>query len=472
MVGITSYGAYIPLYRLDRSEIHKAWGGFAIPGEKAVINFDEDSVTMAVEAAIDCLAGSDPETVNGLFFATTTPPYKDKQAATIVATAADIRRQGRTIDFTDSLRAATIAMTSALDAVRAGSARSILVAAADCRLGAPQGMNEAMFGDGAAAILLGEDRVIASLVGSYSRSEEFLDVWRTAGDTFVRSWEDRFILSEGYNRVVRETVTELMAECRLEAKDFAKAVIYGPDPRSHGRAVAALGFAPAQVQDTLFLTVGNTGTALAPMMLVAALEEAKPGDRLLFASYGDGCDAFVLEVTDEIKRLRERRGIRKHLESKRMLQSYHKYVRWRELMPTEPPTRPDILPLSVPALWRDRKRGLALYGVKCKRCGTPQYPAQRICVICQAKDEFEEYKFADKKGHVFTFTQDNLAASIDPPITVIVLDFDDGGRMLCDLTDREPEEVDVGMPVEMTFRKLHTVKGIHNYWWKARPIRC
>src|SRR4030042_957950 len=125
MVGITSYGAYIPFYRLGRMEIAKAWGGAVQPGEKAVANYDEDSITMAVEAAMDCTQGIDPKEIGGLYFASTTSPYREKQAAAIIAVAVDVGREVFTVDFATSLRSGPSAMRAAMDAVRAGSSRSI-----------------------------------------------------------------------------------------------------------------------------------------------------------------------------------------------------------------------------------------------------------------------------------------------------------------------------------------------------------
>lgn len=482
MVGVVSYGAYIPLHRISRDEFFKAWGGFAIPGEKAVANFDEDSITMAVEAAIDCLREVD-QGIDALLFASTTSPFKEKLGATLISAALDLPSNLRTADFSGTLRAGSTALSFALDAIKAGSAKKVLLAVADTRLGAPAGDFEQTLGDGAAALLLGKEDVIAEIKDSYSISDEFSGVWRADGDTFLRSWEDRMVLDEGYSKILPQAISGLMKKGNLKAKDFAKAVFDAPtDVRRHMRVAAQLGFEPSQVQDPMFMTVGNTGAALATMMLVAALEEAKPGDRILFASYGNGADAFVLEVTKAIEKLGERRGIRRHLDSKRMVKNYEAYLRWRGLLTLEAARRPEQAPTSIAELRRHRKEILALYGARCTSCGTPQYnnpgflghrPA-RICVVCQAKDQFEPYRFADKKATVFTFTQDNLAAYADPPATVAVIDFEGGGRAEFEVTDRDPAQVAVGMPVEMTFRKLYhdPARGIHNYYWKTRPIRC
>jgi 3-hydroxy-3-methylglutaryl CoA synthase len=372
-------------------------------------------------------------------------------------------------------------MASAVDAIKAGSAKSILVAAADTRLGAPGGFMEQGFGDGAAALLMGDENVIAAIKGSDSISDEFAGVWRADTDTFVRSWEDRMVVMEGYSVMLSEVMSGVMDKCSLKPGDFAKVVYYSPiDVRQHARLARTLGFDAAQVQDPMFLTLGNTGTALAMMLLVAALEEAKPGDRILFASYGNGADAFVLEVTEAIEKARERRGMKGHLASKRILANYERYLRWRGLVSFEAAQRADRGPTSISALYRARKAILALYGVKCRRCGTPQYAspmmsggrgASKVCVSCQTRDEFEDYRFSDKKGSVFNFSHDHIVASPDPPTTSAIVDFEGGGRGMFDMTDREPDNVEIGMPVEMTFRKLFFDRGIHNYYWKARPPR-
>lgn len=472
MVGITSYGAYVPWYRLSRGEIAKAWGKAALPGERAVANYDEDSLTMAVAAAMDCVKGVDPKSIDGLYFASTTSPYKEKQAATTIATAIDLNREIFTIDFGDSLRCGTSAMRVASDAINANSAKSVLVCAADTRLGFPNGDYEMAFGDGAAALLIGNTRVAVIIEASYALTNELIDVWRSDKDVFVRSWEDRFIREEGYSRVVPEAVSAAFKKYNLTPKDFSKFVCYAPNPRELTGVARNLGFdVKSQVQDPLYDTVGNTGTASPLMSLVAALEEAKAGDRILLVSYGDGCDVFSLKVTEEIENIRNRRGIKGHLAPKGMISSYQKYMSWRGLTELQPPPRPIPTRPSAAALWRDTKGGLALYGVKCKHCGFIQYPAQRVCINCQTKDEFEDYRFAEKVGKVFTFSHDNLAASVDPPTTIAAVDLVEGGRLMVDMTDRNLEEVNVGMSVEMTFRKLDTTGGIHNYWWKCRPIR-
>ncbi|MFC1962995.1 3-hydroxy-3-methylglutaryl CoA synthase, partial [Chloroflexota bacterium] len=305
MVGIVSYGAYIPMFRMSREVIAQAWGGRVAAGERSVANHDEDSTTMAVAAGIDCLTGIDRTQVDGLYVATTTPVYREKQTSSIVALALDLDREVLTADFGDSLRASTIALRSAMEMVKSGSARRVLVTVADSRLGAPQGEFEQSTGDGAAALLIGDSDVAVEIEGQYTFTDEFTDLWRSDSDVFVRSWEDRFILKHGYGDNIRGAVRGVLKKYNLTPKDFAKVVLYAPDPRNQLAAVRELGFdVKTQLDDNLFSTVGNTGAAYALMMLVGTLETAKPGDRILLANCGDGGDAYILRVTEEIEKVR------------------------------------------------------------------------------------------------------------------------------------------------------------------------
>ena len=471
MVGITSYGAYIPYYRLPRSVINKAWGRPGGGGEKAVAGFDEDPITMSVAAGMDCLKGIDPKTIDALFLATTSAPYKERQNATIVATVLDMRRETRNTDFANCLRAGTNALLAAADAVDAGSLKNVLVTAADMRLGGAAGEDEQAFGDGSAALLLGNEKVAVEIEGSYTLSDDLSDYWRSHEDTFVRSWEDRFGRDEGYSKIPVEVAKGVMQKFNLTPQDFAKVCFYGANARAHAGVGRAMGFTPEQIQNPLLDTVGNTGAALPLMILVAALEEAKPGDRILLVSYGNGSDAIMLRVTDEIEKIRDRRGIKRHLESKMILPSYGKYLRFRDLMEWEFERRPPD-DSSLPVLWRQRNQILRFHGGRCRRCGIVQYPIQRICAVCQSKDEYDEVRLSDKRGQLFTYGMDERAMVKDLPNVVCVVDLFDGGRVYTVLTDRDPAKVKVGMTVEMTIRNLHDGSEIHNYFWKARPVRC
>src|SRR6184192_2702809 len=422
MVGITSYGAYVPMLRLPLAAIG---GGAVKPGgpEKAVANWDEDAVTMVVAAAIDCLRGVDRASVDGVLFASTSYPLKEKQGAALVARALDLRRDVMTADL----------------------------------------------GDAAAAFLVGEDDVAVALAASHTVADEIIDVWRAEGDPFVHAWEDRFVVDHGYRANVREVVRGLLAKTRLGPKDFAKLVLYGPDARSHAALVRELGFEPPQAQDALFGKVGNAGTAFAPLLLAAALEGARAGQRILLVGYGDGAEAFVLETTPVVERLEGRRGVSWHLARRAELPSYDLYLRFRQLLATEHDRRAGA-GISATKHFRDRDDDVTLAGLRCRRCGCLQYPRQRVCFRCFARDDFERVRLSDKIGAVKSFTFDNFAGSPSPPLIATVVDVE-GARLYLQMTDASPKEVKLDLPVELTFRKMHEAGGTPNYYWKCTPVR-
>lgn len=472
MIGITSFGAYIPFYRLAHKEIARAWGGRAGEGERSVANVDEDSITMAVEAVRDLLAGGDGREIDALMFATTTSPFAEKQASALIATAADLRSDIRTADYSGSLRSATTAILTACDSVKAGSASNIIIAAADTRLAPPKSAGERLFGDAASAIAIGSDRVVASLVASHSMVDEMTDVWRREQDRFVTGWEERFSVTQGYQRVVRQTVHDLFERAAIGPTEISKAIFYAPDPGTLAATAKSAGLKSDQIPDHLFTTVGNTGAAMAPLVLASVLEDARPGEKLLVAGYGSGCDAMIFEVTDEIEKAKPGRGagVKGHLASKMNLDSYERYAKFRELIETEAARR-QAPTTSVPLAWRRRDDICRLHGYRCLQCGTVQYPYQRVCISCQTRDSFESVKLAGRQATLFTFTLDFLNADPDPPTVMSIVDFEGGGRAYLQMTDRNPSDVRIGQPVEMTFRRMYEADGIVNYYWKCRPIR-
>ena len=471
--GIVSYGAYVPIYRLSREEISRVWGSGPGKGEKAVSNSDEDSITMGVAAAVDCLNENDRKSVDGLYFASTTAPYREKQSASIVAAALDLRQDIFTADFADSLNAGASALRAALDAVNGGSARKVLVIGSDCRLPPPNSAFEPLLGDGAAALLVGNDDVIATIEGRHTISSDFLDIWRREkGDTYIRAWENRFIVEKGYALHLNDAVSNLLKKCNLTPKDITKAAYYGPDARSHSAMGRKLGFDKAQMQDPMFDTLGNTGVAFFMMILVAALEKAGAGDLVLSASYGDGADALLLRITENIKAAGDRRGIERHLASKMMLPNYGRYLRFRDLMEWEGTLTPPP-ESSENVFYREEMALFRGYGHKCRSCGHVQFPPQRICMWCQTKDEFDDVRIVDKKGTLFTFSLDERAVfALDLPNVLAIVDLEGGGRIYSQATDRDPLKLEIGMDMEFTFRKFHEGSGFHNYSWKLQPVRC
>jgi 3-hydroxy-3-methylglutaryl CoA synthase/uncharacterized OB-fold protein len=461
LAGITRYGSYVPFHRVRRA----AMG--AGKGERAVASFDEDAVSMAVEASRDALRGATPP--DALFFATTSPPYAEKLNAATIAAALDLPPSLRSAELGASSRMGLAALLLGADAAAAG--RRPLVCAADVVVGAPGGARESQGGDAAVAFLLGPDaEAAASLVASASATTEVLDVWRLPDDAFAKQWEERFG-AEVLGPVLQETVTRALVAVRLEPTDLAAVILDATNPRAADGLPRALRLKPEQLADGLVAGVGRAGAAHAGLLLARALDRAKPGERILVASLGDGCDVAVFEATERIAAARPRHTVDGWIASKRDDLAYNAWLKWRGILPFEPPRRPDPTRPAAPAMHRREAWKLAFVGSRCGACDAAQLPPQRVCSTCGVVDRMRPEPFADRSARVTTYTLDHLAYSLQPPIVDAVLDFEGGGRLVCELTDVEPSRVAIGDELEMTFRRLYTGEGVHNYFWKARPRR-
>ncbi|MGQ9475077.1 MAG: hydroxymethylglutaryl-CoA synthase family protein [Actinomycetota bacterium] len=479
MVGIGSYGGYVPRYRLNRMIIFGSMGWLNpviitnARGEKAVANFDEDSITMAVAAGMDCLRGIDRQSIDAVYFATTTAPYKERQNANIVAGALGASDEIRSADFTGSLKSGTSALLSALEFVAFNGGKAV-VCAADCRLGKMASTQEMVFGDAGAAVMVTDQDVIAEYKGSFSVSHDFVDHLRGANTKYDRMWEERWIRDVGYQQFIPQAVQGLCAKYGLSPSDFDRVIYpcyYGGARKSINKA---LQLEDEKVQDDMLATVGDSGSAHPLLMLAAALENAKPGEKILMVSYGSGCDALWFEVTDNITAMQDGRGVSRWLARRADLDNYQKYLVWRGMAPAETGIRGETDKETRWSLvWREHKAIMGLWGSKCRKCGTQQFPPQRFCINpdCQALDEMDPVYLADKGGTVFTYTGDMLAASVNPPAIYGNVNFNGGGRTLMDFTDCTVEDLSVGMPVDFSFRiKFYDSKrDITNYFWKAIP---
>jgi len=298
-----------------------------------------------------------------------------------------------------------------------------------------------------------------------------MDIWRTQEDDFVRSWEDRWVKGRGFLDTTRAAVDRVLGESGVSARELDRAVLYAPDARSHRQLASGLDLGEkTQITDPLLDTVGVAGAAHVPLMLAYALEEARPDEAVLVAGYGDGADALLVKTTEQVSRLRGRRGVTGHLESKRRLANYDRYLWYRRLVEVHPP--PALLVgSSATVLWRERKSILQLNGSRCKACGEAAFPIQRICNGCKAKDAYEEIALSESRGRLFTYTLDYLASQTDPPLIQSVVDLEPGCRLYTSMTDADPADVGLEMEVEMTFRRIRKAEGFYNYFWKCRPVR-
>jgi 3-hydroxy-3-methylglutaryl CoA synthase len=465
MIGITGFGVHVPRYRLSAETLAAVWGAGG-GGERAVANHDEDSLTMAVEASLAALGARDGVNLGGVMLATTTAPYAEKSSAAVLAAVVDAPRDLFVADLGGSLRAGTTGLRLALDAVRAGSAREVLVAASDIRSAVPGGDLEPLLGDGAAAFLVGQgDRVLARLEGAYSLTREFSDVWRKADARFPEQGDLTFVRAYGYEKLIPEAVHSLLAQLGLKPQDIATVACYAPDARLAPGILRSLKFPDStNLRMPLLAAVGNTGTASPLLGLAAALEEAQPGERVMVVGYGSGADALLFQVTEQMERWDRSRGVTAQLRAGRPLAHYGKFLQFRRLVESE------VLKAftGLPVMHREERQALRLYGQKCTACGAVQYPRRHVCWQCSGKG-FTEYRLS-RRGRVFTFTRDHLVPSPDPPTVMVAADLEGGGRFYTQMTDCDPAAVTFDLPVELTFRRFHEGGELVNYFWKFRPV--
>jgi hydroxymethylglutaryl-CoA synthase len=465
MIGITGWSAYVPRLRLERSMIAQAWGTPQAAGRRAVANYDEDALTMAAEA-VRGLIGEDATSVEGLYFASASAPYWEKQIAAVVATACDLPRRSFTADFGGSTRAGTAALLAALRTVQANAASDVLVAAADARVGAPESEIEGLFGDGAAALRLGTRDVLAEFVDAASVSEEFTYLWRTDADAFVQAFPGRFSNTYGYSRDLGEAIGILLERRRLKPGDIAKLALYSPDVRAAADFAKSMGFDPkTQLPPSLAAPIGCTGNAESFLQLVQALEEANPGDQVIVGSFAEGADALLFRVTEAIARFRPPAKVKDWIDSGAALPSYQRYLKYRRVTPLDEPGEAIANVLE----FKELKQDVRLYGSRCRSCAMIQFPIARVCIKCKGR-ELTDHRLA-RRGTVFTFTVDHLIANLEHPLSMAVVDLDGGGRVYLQVTDADAEVIQVGTRVALSFRRLHEGGGNHNYFWKVRPAR-
>jgi 3-hydroxy-3-methylglutaryl CoA synthase/uncharacterized OB-fold protein len=466
MRGILQAAGYVPYRRLNRSEIAQTFGSGGGKGTRAVAGYDEDTTTMAVEAArlVRKNATVEPDAV---WFATANPAYLDKNNASAIHAALRLDSSIPAMDFGGALRSGVGTLRAALD-----GNNTVLVVASDMRDGLPTSADEAQGGDGAAAVLIGDESagtVLAEYLGAGSATDEFIERWRTPGSRRSRAWEEKFG-EISYAPLVEQAWNTALKNASLAPDQVNVLLVTGMHARAVRGIGGKLGATSAATADDLSATVGNTGTAHAALTLTHALESAEPGQVIALVVLADGADVLLFRTTDAVASARPTRSVAVQISNGAPL-PYGKFLSWRDTVTLEPPRRPepDRISASVSARTEDWK--YAFVGSRDRESGELHLPPARISRVGDAVDDMAEAPMSEVEGTVALFTIDRIAYSPSPPITFAVVDFDGGGRHPVELTDIEVKELQIGDRIEMTFRKLFTSDEIHNYFWKARPVR-
>ncbi len=477
MRGILSAAGYVPYRRLARAQIAAFLGAGGGKGSRAVASHDEDTTTMGTEAARLALRSAPGSGPDALWFATASPAYLDKTNASAIHAALRLGTEVPAFDFGGALRSGTGALAAAF-----GGSGTVLVVSADQRDGLPTSVDESGGGDAGAALVVGEDAPGAPVVAEYlagaSATDEFTDRWRAPGEQRSRVWEERF----GETRYVplgRDAFGRALKAAGAESGDLDRVVVTGMHPRAVKALASKLALGEGALADDLAASVGQAGTAHPGLVLASVLEdEARgqargalgPGRTVALVHLADGADVTVLRTTAALGAWHPARAVADQVAAGGDL-PYGRYLSWRGMLSVEPPRRPEPQRVSSSAAWRSDEWKFGFVGSRDRSSGAVHLPPARVSMTGGAFDEMEPLALAEDLGTVVTFTVDRMAYSPSPPIVFAVVDFDAGGRFPVELTDVDAEEVAMGDRVEMTFRRLFTADGIHDYFWKARPVR-
>jgi hydroxymethylglutaryl-CoA synthase len=467
MRGIISYGAHVPYRRLDRAEIARFFGSGGGKGARAVASFDEDTTSMGVEAARNALRSAPGLAPQAVLFSTTAPAYVDKTNATAIHAALRLDSEVPAFDANGAVRSGVGSWRAAL-----ALGGPTLVVTSDVRNGSATSGDESEGGDAAAAFVFGDEShgpVLAELLGAHSLTEEFTDRWRVPGEDRSRLWEERFG-EVMYVPLGEQAWREALKAAQLETTDVDRVIVTG----THSRAVRVLsgklGVAAVAKTDDLAATVGNAGAAQPGLLLASVLDGARPGQVVALVVLADGADVFLFRTTEAVSSFTPHRPVAAQIEAGGVV-PYGKFLSWKGAVKVEPPRRPEPNRPSSSAAHRRDDWKYGFVGSQDQATGVIHLPPARIGIRPAGSSDMTPIPMADVQGTVVTSTIDRLSYSPSPPIVFAVVDFDGGGRMPIELTDCEPADIRIGVRVEMTFRRFFTADGIHNYFWKARPVR-
>lgn len=473
--GIKLFGGYVPRLRIDRSLIAEAHKWMApglrgqAKGSRAFLSWDEDAVTMAVEAARDCLDGRAPE-IEALYLASTSLPYADLQHSSLVASALRLPSGIASSDVGFSQRAGTSGL---LQALKAGE--DALFIASDAPNAKPASTQELSYGAGAAAFLLGSGEVVARLLGWASVTAPFVDHFRAAQSRHDYFWEERWVRDEGYAKLAPAAIASALAKADIAVGDITHFVMPSLQRGAADAVAKKIGFA-GKPADGLENGAGYAGSAHALLMLAHVLETAAPGDRILVVGFGQGADALVFEVTEAIANARPRRGVSGALADGLATDSYLRMLSFYDGIDLEWGMRSEKnAKTALTEQYRSAEEVSGLLAGKCGNCGTIQFPRLEYCVNpeCNAPaSQFEDYSLVDEPAQVLTYTADWLSYHPAPPLYVGFVQFDNGARILMEVVDVGAEGLEVGTPLKLTYRikERDRIRGFNRYFWKATPM--
>jgi len=313
-IGIVSYGASIPRFRIKTDVIASVWGkdGDAISKglgiyEKSVPSLDQDTATIAVEAARNALkrCGLNPQEIGAIYVGSESHPYAVKPTGTIVGEAIEATPNLMVADYEFACKAGTAAIQTCLGFVKAGMIEYGLAIGADTSQAAPGDALEYSASAGGAGFIIGKNNVIATINHTLSFTTDTPDFWRRAERKYP-SHGGRFTGEPAYFKHITNCALNLMQKAGTKPEDYTYAVFHQPNGKFPVNVSRKLGFSMDQIKQGLLVPyIGNTYSGASMVGLASVLDVAKPGDRIFMTSYGSGAgsDGFDITVTENITHL-------------------------------------------------------------------------------------------------------------------------------------------------------------------------
>ena len=469
-IGIAAVGGYLPLLRLDRKLAARelAWSGLAMPrsGYRSVAGWDEDPLTMAVEAARG-LVGKPPQ---ALRFVSTSAYFTDRAQGALLLDALALPASVRTTDLANSRRAGTSAL---LDALLGG--KEEVVAAAEKRDTQPGSAAHFAYGDGAAAIRTGPDPA-ARLVGHASLTSDFVDRYTSRDHPTPYAYEERFVRDTAVEKLLVPGIKAACAAAGIEPEAIAHVACAEPVANCW-KAVAKRLRCPAPNHcETLTDAAGDLGAAHPLFALGLALAAAKPGDFVLLVGFGSGVDALVFEVAAAVPGASETAAL---LAQGEVIRDFARFLNLTGAIDLDWGMRGEFeQKAQATVLERVGRDTIGFIGGR-DSTGNVQFPKSAIPVnpAIEGPEVLEDVRLADEEATIVSVTADRLNFSPDPPFDFGLVQFDNtqpggGARVLMEMVDRPADGFKVGDRVRMRLRiKSQNARlGFRTYFWKAAPL--
>jgi len=467
---ILSVGTYVPAYRLEGREVASHWAGGG-KGSRAVSGWDEDIVTMGVEAATAAIdAGSTAiDAIDALILATTSAPYAEHSSAAEIARALGLRSDVQIVDIGTSTAGSVAALALARSLVRSGDAACVLVVGADDRVGEPGGSLEATVGSAAGAAIVGIGAGLTLTAATASR-HGVPTRWRASGAAWISSGDDpRFEREQVVGPAVTASVAAVLDGAELTPDQLAFA-FFGADGRGGAALAKSLKCAPElAVLSADAATIGDAGNAAPFLALADAWGAQAQGSRGVIVGIAPGasCAALLVEIAGA--------ATVRRVALAPVTIDYVEYLRRLGVVGSSILPDPVQAYSTGPAAYRDEPLA-SLTGDRCVACGSLNIPSRVFCIDCGA-EEFEQVR-VPRTGALVTYNQ-QYAVAVAPepaPLAVGVIRLDGaqgtrGGNLSVMLTDSDLANLAIGLPVELVMRRCGIEKGLVKYGWKGRIVR-